>query len=107
MAVTTASSRLLDWRRVLIYTHRWLGIVGCVFFVTWFASGIVMMYARMPELTPADRLGQARPLDISRLRVALPDAALTTPRTPGRVSIGMLGDRPVYRLFASGEGTAI
>jgi hypothetical protein len=107
MAVTTAASRLLDWRRVLIYTHRWLGIVGCAFFVTWFASGMVMMYARMPELTPAERLARSRPLDISTLRVALPEAASTTPRMPGRARIGMLGDRPVYRLFTGGERTAI
>ena len=35
-----------DWRRVLIYTHRWLGIAGGVLFLSWFLSGIVMMYAK-------------------------------------------------------------
>ena len=25
--------RLLDWRAALVYTHRWLGIAGCVLFV--------------------------------------------------------------------------
>ena len=44
-----------DWRRVLIYTHRWLGIAGGVLFLSWFLSGIVMMYAGMPSLTPEER----------------------------------------------------
>ena len=104
----TADSLLfLDWRRAVIYTHRWLGIVGCVFFVAWFASGIVMMYARMPELTSADRLVRSRPLDVSTLRVGLAEAALATRRAPDRVSIGMLRDRPVYRFVAGGKRTAI
>ena len=38
----------LPWRRAILYTHRWLGILGGVLFLVWFASGIVMMYARMP-----------------------------------------------------------
>ena len=48
-------------RRFLIYVHRWLGISGCVLFVAWFASGIVMMYARMPEVTAADRIARLEP----------------------------------------------
>ena len=44
--------------RVLVYTHRWLGIVSGVLFVVWFVSGIVMMYARMPELDPRERLAR-------------------------------------------------
>ena len=39
----------LDWRRWIVYVHRWLGIAGGVLFVAWFVSGVVMMYARMPE----------------------------------------------------------
>lgn len=58
-----------DWRRVLIYTHRWLGIAGGLVFLVWFASGIVMMYARMPRLTAEERLLRLAPLDLSRLRV--------------------------------------
>ena len=49
----------LDWRRWLVYTHRWLGIVGGVLFVAWFFSGVVMMYARMPGLANEERLARA------------------------------------------------
>jgi len=52
--------------RVLVYTHRWLGIGLGVLFVVWFISGVVMMYARMPELPAAERL--------ARLPVINPDS---------------------------------
>ena len=42
------------WPRIrhwLYWTHRWLGIGGCLLFVMWFASGVVMMYVGYPNLT--------------------------------------------------------
>ena len=66
---------LFDWRRVLIYTHRWLGIAGGVLFLSWFLSGIVMMYAGMPSLTPEERLMRLPVLDLSSARVAPAEAA--------------------------------
>jgi len=59
--------------RVLIYTHRWLGIVSGVLFVIWFVSGIVMMYARMPELSTAERLARLPAINASFVR-SLPPA---------------------------------
>ncbi len=47
----------------LAFLHRWLGIGGGALFVLWFASGVVTMYVRMPEVTPEERLARARPLD--------------------------------------------
>jgi hypothetical protein len=32
--------KLLDWRKALIYTHRWAGIVLTLVFVIWFVSGV-------------------------------------------------------------------
>ena len=63
------------WRRVLIYTHRWLGIAGSLLFVVWFVSGIVMMYAGMPSLTTEERLSHVAVLDLSRARVDVSEAA--------------------------------
>jgi len=55
--------------RVLVYTHRWLGIVSGVLFVVWFVSGIVMMYARMPELDPGERIDRLAPVEVPALRI--------------------------------------
>jgi hypothetical protein len=64
------SVRLVDWRKRLVYTHRWLGIAGCIRFMAWFVSGIVMMYARMPGLANEERLAPAPALDLSTIMVS-------------------------------------
>lgn len=86
--------------RVLIYTHRWLGIGLGVLFVSWFASGIVMMYARMPELPAAERLARLPALSAASIREAPPAPAegeIT------RFTIGTLEGRPIYRISARGR----
>jgi hypothetical protein len=88
-------------RRALIYTHRWLGIAGGLLFVAWFASGIVMMYVRMPELEPAERIDRLEPLDLSSVRVAIADAAAGEVEA---VRVNMLGGRAVYRFALAGGG---
>jgi hypothetical protein len=88
-------------RRILIYTHRWLGICGCLLFVSWFASGIVMMYTRMPGLSASERLARLEPLDLSRARVSLGDLAGAEIE---RVRITMLAGRPLYRVVTGAAG---
>lgn len=89
--------------RTLVYSHRWLGIAGGVLIFVWFASGIVMMYARMPVLDPTERIARLSPLDVSALRVepgsVVPDAT--------RLTITTLGGRPVYRAIAGGRPRTI
>ncbi len=90
--------RLLDWRAVLVYVHRWLGIAGGLLFVAWFASGVVLMYVRMPSLTAEERLMRVAPLDLSRVRVEPSAAAAAAGFAPSGLRLGMLGDRPAYFL---------
>jgi len=92
--------RLLDWRSALVYTHRWLGIAGCVLFIAWFLSGIVLMYARMPSLSAEERLARLSPLDLSRAAVEPADAEARVPFPPSTLRVSMLGERPVYRFSA-------
>lgn len=86
--------------RVLIYTHRWLGILSGVLFVIWFVSGIVMMYARMPELDPGERLTRLPAINPASIRV-MPAAAGDGDIT--RLTMGTLEGRPVVRLTARGR----
>jgi hypothetical protein len=90
----------------VVFTHRWLGISGCLLFIAWFASGLVMMYARMPELAPAERLARLPPLDLSAARISLGDAFSQSP-SPAAVRIGMLAGRPVYRRQAGRESVTV
>ena len=101
------SSLSIVCRRVLIYTHRWLGIAGSLLFVVWFASGIVMMYAGMPALDPRERLARAPGLDLSKARIDVGEAAVRAGFAPARIRVGMDGDRPVYRFTGAGGWTTV
>ena len=99
--MATGSSRL-DWRRLTIYTHRWLGIGGCLLFIAWFASGIVMMYARMPSLGAEERLARLERLDLAAARVSPAQIVARERLAATGIRIAMLRGRPVYRV-ASGR----
>ena len=93
----------LDWRRVLVYTHRWLGIAGGLLFITWFVSGIVMMYARMPRLDPREQRSRATALDLSRASVRPIDARQTVADPVDSVQVVMVSGRPAYRFVSDGR----
>ena len=99
-------------RRALTFLHRWLGIAGNLLFVVWFASALVMMYARMPALDPGDRLDRLPPLDLDSVRVgparAAGAAGLKAEHLSAvRIRLGMAGDRPVYRFHTAAGWTAV
>ena len=93
--------------RTLAFLHRWLGIAGGVLFVIWFASGLVMLYARMPALDPPQRLLRLPPLDLSSVRVPPAEAASRDGLEPDRLRVGMLGSRPVYRFAQAGSWSTV
>jgi hypothetical protein len=97
---------LIGGRQLLVYTHRWLGIAGCVLFLAWFASGIVMIYARMPEFDAAERRALLPSLDFRSARLA-PHDAFRDAAAVQRIRIGMFQGRPVYRALVRGRWTTI
>ncbi|WP_422086165.1 hypothetical protein [Variovorax sp.] len=99
-------------RHCLYWTHRWLGIGGCLLFVMWFVSGVVMMYVGYPNLTDAERLAGLGPLRLAQATVsptaaldALPPAARAQP--PRRMVLEMQGgtdSQPVWRIVDARGG---
>lgn len=85
--------------RVLVYGHRWLGIVLGPLFIVWFASGIVMMYARMPELETEERLARLPPVNPASIRMP-PPAEFQSAAT---LTITTVEGRPVYRAAPAGR----
>jgi hypothetical protein len=77
-----------------------------MFFVVWFVSGIVLMYAGFPELGEGDRLAQLPQLDLSSARVGLAEAiaGANVKGPPSRITVGMIGNRPVYRIRRQSGG---
>jgi hypothetical protein len=53
--------------RSLILSHRWLGVVFCLLFAMWFASGIVMHFVRFPALDESERLAALPPIDLMHI----------------------------------------
>ena len=96
--------KLLDWRKLLIYSHRWMGIVLGLVFLVWFISGIFFMYWGMPHLTAEERLMRMKPLDVSTVHITPAEAIhYLELKNPSRLRIAMIGQRPVYR-FLTSEG---
>ena len=91
----------------LMFVHRYLGVAFCLIFVIWFASGIVMIYKRLPEYSAEERLARLPALNADAVRLtpmeALEAANLVEP--PRRVLLTSLQSRPVYRFVVDG-GTA-
>ena len=51
--------------RALVITHRYLGVVIGLLMLTWFASGIVMMYVGFPRVTESERVQTLSPIACS------------------------------------------
>ena len=95
-------------RKLLILIHRYLGILLCLLFFTWFVSGIAMIYARgMPALTPESRLEHLPVLDPSQVRLTPAEALKKTelPFPPAAAMLLQVLSRPAYRFTGPGITT--
>jgi hypothetical protein len=85
--------------RLLTLVHRWLGILFCMLFAMWFASGIVMYFVPFPALTEADRIRGLAPLDMSGVLHGPAEAVKASGRPDvTRVRLLQRSDGPVYLL---------
>jgi PepSY-associated TM region len=85
--------------KFLVFLHRWLGVCGCLLFLVWFVSGIVMMYVEMPELSEQQRLAALPVLDAPRAQVSA-QQAIERAHLLGVASIKLtsLFGRPAWQL---------
>lgn len=87
--------------RALTVVHRWLGLAFCLVFVAWFASGIVMIFHRMPEYSTEERLARLAPLEVEDVRLSPKEAydAAGLTEMPQRAFLSSYGSRPVFRFL--------
>lgn len=88
--------KLLDWRKLLLYSHRWMGIAFGLLFISWFISGIAFMYWGMPSLSALERQAHQEPIDLSTAILTPVEAAKLNEIQPTSLRITMKDDRPVY-----------
>jgi len=94
-------------KRALILLHKWLGIGLALFFLMWFASGIVLHFVPFPNLTQDERL---RALPVLQ---AGPGCCLTADEAVRRAGLefsearlGMHGALTAWRLLGRPRGDA-
>jgi hypothetical protein len=94
-------------RKLVILSHRYLGIVLGLLVMMWFATGITMIYAGgMPRLTPEARLERMPATDLAAVRLTAAEAAEraeVSPDATARATLLSVMGRPAYRF--SGRGT--
>jgi PepSY-associated TM region len=93
--------------KLLIITHRYLGMLLALPMLTWCLSGFVMMWVAYPNLD-ADQRVQAQPAleftsccHVEALRTSSPDTVLQ------EFEIEMLADAPIIRLEMAGKPPAL
>src|SRR5260370_39733023 len=96
--------KLLDWRKLLIYSHRWLGIGIIMMFLVWTLSGVILMYYGHPQITTGERLLRLEPINFSTATVTPAEAAAKVGIEPSRGRLSMYNGRPVCRFNKSGIG---
>jgi hypothetical protein len=89
-----------EMKRYLFLAHRWLGVVMCLFFAMWFASGIVMMYVDYPALTEQERLDNLPALQIDDLLISVEDALELSQMEEGvaKIVLTSVANHPAYQL---------
>src|SRR5882757_3663320 len=81
----------------IILLHRWLGVVFCLLFAMWFATGIVMHFVPFPSLTEAERFAGLAPVDRAQVVLGAADAVASSGITEAtRVRLIQRSDGPVY-----------
>jgi uncharacterized iron-regulated membrane protein len=83
--------------RMILFTHRWLGIVVGAVMTLWCLSGFVMMYVDYPRLLPAEQLRGLSPLRLPDVRDF---AAIDLPANTrlSSATLEMMSNRPVLRI---------
>jgi uncharacterized iron-regulated membrane protein len=90
----------LRTNRCLTWFHRWSGVVLCLLFIAWFASGTVLLFVPFPSLGDRDRLAHSEPVNGSQL-TRDPAAVLAQARGTDQLSLISVAGRPVYLAFAA------
>lgn len=91
--------------RGLTLLHRWWGIVFCLLFAMWFASGIVMHFVPFPTPGEVDRFAGTAPIDLTH-RLHGPAQAVAASGVDHALRIRLIqrGDGPIYLVTGpSGE----
>jgi hypothetical protein len=81
--------------RWLTWFHRWAGVVLCLLFAVWFASGAVLHFVSFPSLSRIDQRAGSEAIDLSRVFID-PSSALARVPQANDLRLLSVAGRPVY-----------
>jgi len=81
--------------RWLTWFHRWAGVVLCLLFAMWFASGAVLHFVTFPSLSRGDQHAGSEAIDPSRVSID-PGEALARAPLANDLRLLSVAGRPVY-----------
>jgi hypothetical protein len=81
--------------RWLTWFHRWAGVVLCLLFAIWFASGAVLHFVVFPALSRADKQAGSEPIDTARVAIDPKTALAHVPQARDLRLLSVAG-QPVY-----------
>ncbi len=90
----SAGLSLASVSKALSKVHRWLGIVMCLFFGMWFASGALMLFVPFPALDDQRRLAAMPLIDVMGIRLSPAEAVARLPPGLGRLEALRLVEGP-------------
>jgi hypothetical protein len=98
----------MSFNRNLSLVHRWLGVVLCLFFTAWFASGIVLIYVPFPALSDVDRRAASTDVDVRRIETTPEEAikSLNSELLYDQIRLIARSYRPLYVLHPRGGEVA-
>lgn len=103
---TKANQFSVSLKVLLIFLHRWLGVVMCLVFLLWFVSGIVMIFVQYPQFTEGESLENSAALEFSRINLS-PSEALgraAVNEMPRNMSLVNVIGRPAYQFISQSRG---
>ena len=88
--------------RGLTWFHRWAGVLLCLLFVLWFASGAILHFVTFPSLKDTERLARGEAVELSQVAIA-PSVVLTRFKDADALSLISVAGRPVYLASTGGD----
>ena len=89
------TSLWLSTNRWLTWFHRWAGVVLCLLFAVWFASGAVLHFVAFPSLSRHDQHVESEAINLSRILIR-PSDALAQVRRATDLRLVSVAGRPVF-----------
>ena len=94
------SSLWSSCNRWLTWFHRWAGVLLCLLFAMWFASGAVLHFVPFPSLSLGEQHANSEPIDVSRVTIT-PAEALGRVASANELRLLSVAGQPIYALLPS------